>query len=308
MRIGVIGGSGFIGSHVVDKLLDAGHEVTVFDIMQPHRNDVRQIQIDILSPSRTVIALAGKYDVIYHLAAVANVNDVFRNPAESIEVNVQGTTNVVEAVRRNGIPRLIFASTIWVYNLSNLTEVDEDTPLKIGDADHVYTASKVAGELVLTSYAKLYGVKTTILRYGIPYGPRARSATLLALFVNKALSGEKLTIDGDGSQTRNFIYVEDLAAGNVAALSSVAINQTYNLEGPRPISVLEVAETVRELVGYRAGHHVEIENTPARPGDYKPKIISSKKALAELSWRPEIDFSEGARNYFKWLLGKNDNV
>lgn len=246
MNIGVIGGSGFIGSHVVDKLIEAGHEVIVFDIMKPQRNDVRHTYIDITNLSKTTVALTGNYDAVYLLAAMADVNDVYKNPVEAAEVNVMAVANVLEAARRNEIGQTILASTVWVYEMACETNVAEDTPLLPDRVNHVYTASKLAAELYCHSYHKLYDQQFTILRYGIPYGPRARDGTVIATFVKKALNGEPLTIMGDGSQYRNFIYVEDLAMGNVAALQDIAKNQTYDLEGMRPVTIKEVAENSRE--------------------------------------------------------------
>jgi UDP-glucose 4-epimerase len=298
MNVGVIGGSGFIGSHVVDKLIEQGHEVTVFDIMRPHRNDVRHLYIDITDLSKTTVALAGDYDAIYLLAAMADVNDVYENPVEAGEVNILGVANVLEAARRNEIDRVILASTIWVYGLSLEREVDESTPLHIEKADHVYTSSKIAAELYCQSYKRLYNQNFTILRYGIPYGPRARGGTVVAIFVKKALNGESLTIFGDGTQYRNFIYVEDLAEGNVAALEGAAENQTYNLEGKRPITVKEVAETVKKLIG-----DVEIEYKEERPGDFEGKRVSAEKAKRELGWEPKVDFEDGVRRYIEWYGG-----
>ena len=295
MNIGVIGGSGFIGSHVVDKLIEQGHEVTVFDIMKPHRPDVRHLYIDITDLSKTSIALTGDYDAVYLLAAMADVNDVYRNPVEAGEVNILGVANVLEAARRNEIDRIILASTVWVYGLSLEREVVESTPLHIERADHVYTSSKIAAELYCHSYQKLYGQNFTILRYGIPYGPRARGGTVIAIFVRKALNDEPLTIFGDGSQYRNFIYVEDLAEGNVAALEDIAKNQTYNLEGMGPITVKEVAETVKNLIG-----DVEIEYKEERLGDFEGKIVSAEKAKRELGWEPKVDFEEGVQRYIEW--------
>jgi UDP-glucose 4-epimerase len=295
MNVGVIGGSGFIGSHVVDKLIEDGHEVTVFDIMKPHRNDVRHLYIDITELSKTAVALTGDYDAIYLLAAMADVNDVYKNPVEAGEVNILGVANVLEAARRNEIDRVILASTVWVYGLSSEREVDEGTPLHIEKADHIYTSSKIAAELYCHSYQRLYGQNFTILRYGIPYGPRARGGTVAAIFVRKALNGEPLTIFGDGSQYRNFIYVEDLAEGNVAALKDNAKNKTYNLEGMRPITVKEVAETVKKLIG-----NVEIEYKEGRPGDFEGKIVSAENAKIELGWEPKVDFDEGVRRYIEW--------
>ena len=296
MRIGVIGGAGFSGSHVVDKLLDAGHDVTVFDIMRPHRPDVRHVVADILDASRTTVALAGRYDALYLLAAISDVNDVFHIPVESAQVNIMAVGHVLEAARRTGAGRVILASTTWVYALADPEEVDEDTPLRLNRVNHVYTASKLSAEMLCHSYHTLYGVDTTILRYGIPYGPRARLGTVLASFVALAMQGRPIVIQGDGTQWRSLVAVEDLALGNVAALQEAARNQTYNLEGPERVEVRRVAEKVRQFFP-----EVEIQHTEKRPGDLRPKVVSSRKAFAELGWKPEIMFEEGAERYIKWV-------
>ena len=295
MNIGVIGGSGFIGSHVVDKLLEHGHQVTVFDMMGPHKPDVRHIYLDITDLSKSCVAVAGDYDAIYLLAAISNVNDVYKNPVEAGQVNIMAVANILEASRRAGIRRVILASTVWVYEMADTEEVDEDTLLDISEIKHVYTASKVAAELYCHAYEKLYGQNFTILRYGIPYGPRARGGTVVANFVQRALNGEPLSILGDGSQYRNFIYVEDIAEGNVAALNEKATNQIYNLEGLRPITIKEIAETVKKLLG-----DITIEYKEARPGDYSGAKVSATKAKRELGWEPKIDFEEGMRRYIEW--------
>lgn len=301
MNIGVVGGSGFIGSHMVDKLLEHNHDITVFDIKKPHRADVTHIYIDITDLSNTTVALTGDYEVLYVLSAVADVNDVYRNPVEATEVNIVGIVNILETARRNNIGRVILAGTTWVYQLSSETE--EGSPFYVARANHLYTSQKLAAELICHSYQKMYGQNFTILRYGIPYGPRARGGTVLANFVKKAFNGEPLTVLGDGMQYRNFIYVEDLAEGNVAALKDIAINQTYNLEGMRPVTVKEVAETVQKLVG-----NVKIEYKEARTGDFLGSSAASEKASRELGWEPKIDFEEGVRRYIEWYKEKGGSL
>ena len=296
MRVGVIGGAGFIGSHVVDKLLEAGHDVTVFDIMRPHRPDVRHVVADILDASRTTVALAGRYDALYLLAAVSDVNDVFHIPVESAQVNIMAVAHVLEAARRTGAGRVILASTTWVYALAEPDEVDEETPLHPDRINHLYTASKLSAEMLCHAYHTLYGVDMTILRYGIPYGPRARLGTVLATFVSNALKGQPITIQGDGRQWRSLIAVEDLAVGNVAALQNAAKNQTYNLDGPERVEIRRVAEKVRQFFP-----EVEVQHTEGRRGDLPPKVVSSQKAFAHLGWKPQIGFEEGAERYVKWV-------
>ncbi|HHL40445.1 MAG TPA: NAD-dependent epimerase/dehydratase family protein [Deltaproteobacteria bacterium] len=293
MKVLVTGGSGFIGSHVVDKLRDKGVGVRVFDgVLPTFRDDIEFYQGSLLDTTALSFAMHG-IDAVMHLAAVADVKNVFEDPHYSESINVRGTINVLDAARRASIERVIYGSTTWVYSDADATEVDETTPLHA--PSHLYTATKLAGEYYCQSYSKLYGLDVTILRYGIPYGPRARDGAVIPIFVKKALSGEPLTIAGDGSQFRKFIYVEDLAEGHVLALQSVAKNRIYNLDGDEKITIKQIAETIKKIVG-----DVKIEYTPARPGDFSGKEVSSERAHRELNWRPKVSFEEGVRRYIDW--------
>ena len=294
-RVLVTGGAGFIGSHVVDALRAAGHEAVIFDRRPSPHHPARQVpwvRGDILDAAALRRAAAG-CDAIWHLAAAADVNEVLADPARAEELNARGTLNVLEAARAAGVPRVLYASTIWVYSEVERGPVDEDTPLP--PPRHVYTATKLAGELYCRAYEDLYGLPCTILRFGIPYGPRARSAGVVAAFVRRALDGEALTIQGDGRQHRRFVYVEDLAEGAVRALAPCAAGRTYNLVGDADVSVLEIAETVREVVGA-----VEIVREPARAGDFGGVEVSGSRAAAELGWRPRTPLREGVRRCVEW--------
>lgn len=294
MKVLVTGGSGFIGSHVVDKLRDKGVEVRVFDMVMPnYRKDIEFYKGSLLSFDEMRMALNG-VEAVFHLGAVADVKDVFQEPHYSEAINVRGTINVLEAARLNGsIKRVIYGSTTWVYSEANEQEVDENTP--INPPSHLYTATKLAGEFYCHAYSKLYNLDTTILRYGIPYGPRARDGAVIPTFVKKALRGEPLTIAGDGSQFRKFVYVEDLAKGNVSALKSIAKNKIYNLDGNERISIKRIAETIQKILG-----NVKIEYIPARPGDFSGKEVMSVRAKEELGWEPETSFEEGLKRYIDW--------
>ena len=294
MKALVTGGAGFIGSHVVDKLRDKGIEVRVYDMVMPtYREDIEYYQGSLLELDTLRMALNG-IDVVFHLGAVADVKDVFEEPHYSESINVRGTINVLEAARRSGqIKRVIYASTTWVYSDCADDFVDETTPLPA--PSHLYTATKLAGEYYCLAYSKLYDLGITILRYGIPYGPRARGAAVIPIFVAKALRSEPLTIAGDGSQFRKFIYVEDLAEGNVLALKSIAKNKIYNLDGKERVTIKQIAETVQKLLG-----DVRIESVPARPGDFSGKEASSELAKKELGWEPRVSFEEGVRRYIEW--------
>src|SRR3989338_6906141 len=293
MKVLVTGGSGFIGSHVVDKLRDNGIEVRVYDgVMPSFRKDIEFYQGSILDMSALGLALNG-IDVIFHLAAIADVKDVYNDPYYSESINVRGTINVLEAARKSNVKRVIYGSTTWVYSETDQNNVNEMSSLHA--PTHFYTATKLAAEYYCQSYSKLYGLEATILRYGIPYGPRAREGAVVPIFVKKALNGEALTIAGDGSQVRKFIYVEDLAEGNVLALRSVAKNKIYNLDGREKVTIKQIAETIQRVVG-----NVRIEYIPARPGDFSGKEVSSERAKSELGWEPRVDFEEGVRRYVDW--------
>ena len=296
MRILVTGGAGFIGSHVVDALEGAGHEPVLFDVIpSPHHapGEVETVIGDVLDVDALERGMRG-CDAVAHLAAAADVDEVTKNPARSEELNTRGTLNVLEAARASGVQRVLYASTIWVYGASEGDgAIDEDAAL--GSPDHLYTATKLAGEMYCRSYGSLYGLDCTILRFGIPYGPRARPAAVVPAFVGRALAGEALTIAGTGEQCRRFVYVEDLAAGVVAALRPEAANRVYNLVGDEDVSIKRIAETVSEIVG-----DTEVRHVPARAGDFKGVEISGARAERELQWRARTPFDEGVRSYVDW--------
>lgn len=297
-KVAVTGGSGFIGSHVVDALVGAGHSVTVIDHrVRPHRNDVSFEDIDLMDFSSVLSATKGA-EHIFHLAAVSNVNTAHKYPVYTTALNVMGTTHVLEAARINGAGRVHLASTVWVYNgIADDKPADETVPFYLNGAGHIYTSSKIASEMVCHNYHQLYGVPITILRYGIPYGPRMREELLIPIFLKKALKGDSLTVAGKGDQFRKFIYVEDLAAGHLLAMGDKAANETYNLEGTEKVTVLEVAQGIRNLVG----EHVKIEFTPERPGDFAGKEVLAEKARKELGWEPVVGFNDGLEKTVAWF-------
>ena len=301
MKFAVTGGSGFIGSHVVDHLIAAGHEVVVIDHrVKPHRADVQFEDVDISNLSAVIQASKG-CDHVFHLAAVSNVNYAYKYPVYTVELNITGTTNLLEAARLNGIRRVFFASTVWVYTGTRGNGVlTEDEPFYLPEAGHIYTTSKIASEMIVHNYWQLYKQPFTILRYGIPYGPRMREELVIPILIRKALQGEPITIHGDGSQYRNYVYIDDLAVAHVLALGDRAENQVYNLEGSQKITLRTVAETINKLFG----GNLRINYVPARPGDYSGKEVSAEKAREELGWEPKIDFEEGMRRTIEWFTEK----
>ena len=297
MKIAVTGGAGFIGSHVVDALLARGHDVRLVD-RHPSRHHPPGrppvVLTDLREPGAVRHALTG-CEVAIHLAAAADVGQVVADPRTSEEVNARGTLNVLEAARGAGVRRVIYASTIWVYGEQADGTADEET--FVGIPRHFYTATKLAGEMYVRSLSELYGFEHTILRFGIPYGPRAREAAVLPTFVRRAYDGQPITIAGGGGQSRRFVYVEDLADGVARALDPAAADRTYNLVSEEDVTVLQVAELVRELV-----RPVDIVHVAGRAADFHGARVSGARAARELGWRARTPFREGARRYVEWFV------
>jgi len=218
-------------------------------------------------------------EYVYHIAALSNINKVVENPLKAVDLNIMSTAKVLEAARNSKVRRVIFASSYFVDS----------------GKGHLYTTTKAASEMLCKDYYNLYGLPFTILRYGTAYGPRSRGEDVISIAVRKALSRQPFVIHGDGNQSRNFIYVEDLAEGSVAVLRDNAENKTYNLEGLQQITVKKVAEMVKKLVG-----DIKIEYKEARPEEYIGKIASNDEIRRDLGWRPKIDFEEGVKRYIKW--------
>jgi UDP-glucose 4-epimerase len=214
-----------------------------------------------------------------------------------VRLNVEGVGRVLESARRQGCGRVVLASTVWVYGATaGSGERTEDALVDLRKAGHLYVSTKLAAEMLMHSYQQMFGQEFTILRYGIPYGPRMRDALVVAKFVRAAQAGQPITIAGTGDQHRNFVYVEDLAEAHVLALAPAAANQTLALEGDTPVSVNEIAETVQHLVS-----PVPIDHIPGRPADYDGMNISNRLAKELLNWSPTTPLAEGIRRYLAWL-------
>jgi UDP-glucose 4-epimerase len=296
MRVAVTGGGGFIGSHVVDHLLRAGHEVLVIDAEPRWRNpEASYLAADIFDPGLDE-ALADR-EAVFHLAGASDVNDVAADPVWAVRLNVEGTARILDAARRHGVGRVVLASTVWVYGATvGDGERTEGAWVDLRSAGHVYVSTKLAAELLVHSYREMYGQSFTILRYGIPYGPRMRENLVIARFVRAARDGTAITIAGTGKQQRNYVYVEDLADAHVRALSPAAADQTIALEGAVPVSVREIADTVCALV-----RPVRLEHIPERTADYQGMSISADLARELLGWSAATPFADGVRKYLAWL-------
>ena len=299
--VAVIGGGGFIGSHVVDHLAAAGHRVRVVDPAPRWRNPAAHYLVADLFDDEALDAALDGCAAVFHLAGASDVNQVAADPVAAVRLNVEGTARVLAAAARQQCGRVLLASTVWVYGATvgedeRGTERMEDAPVDLARAGHVYISTKLAAELLMHSYRQMYGQHFTILRYGIPYGPRMRENLVLARFVRAALDGRPITIAGTGEQQRNYVYVEDLAQAHVRALVPGAADQVLALEGDTSVSVREIADTVTALIA-----PVPVVHGPARLADYEGVSVSNRRAKEVLGWSPHTSFAVGVRRYVDWL-------
>jgi UDP-glucose 4-epimerase len=296
VRTAVTGGCGFIGSHVVDHLVAAGHDVIVVEKQKRWLNpDASYVIADIFDETMLRDALKG-CDAVFHLAGVADVNEVAADPVSAVRLDVEGAARVLDAARRRRCGRVVLSSTVWVYGATAGTgERTEDAPVDLARSGHLYVSTKLAAEMVMRSYLEMYDQEFTILRLGVPYGPRMREVLVIAKFVQAAQDGEPIMIAGTGEQQRNLVYVEDLADAHVRALTPAAVNQTIALEGDTSVSVNEIAEAVQHLV-----RQVPIRHTDGRAADYEGVSNSNQRAKDLLNWSPSTPLTEGIRRYLAW--------
>lgn len=305
MKVLVTGGAGFIGSWTAEALVRAGHEVIVLDDLSTGdlRNlssvaeSVRFLKGDV-TDARTVAELIREErpEAIIHLAAIVSVDEVAEDPVRGFEVNVQGTLNLLEAARRYGVRELIYASSAAVYGDPVGLPVREDHPTR---PKNVYGATKLAGEALVSAYMGNYGVPTAVLRYFNVYGPRMRAGPysgVIRKFIEAVLAGEPITIFGDGEQTRDFVYVEDVALANLAALESGA-RGVYNIGSGRPTKVRDLAALVMKVLG----REVPVRHAPPRPGDIRHSYADISRAVEEMGWSPRTGLEEGLRKTAEYI-------
>ena len=300
MKIIVTGGSGFIGSHVVDVLIEGGHEVLIYDLISPvYGQKCGYAQGDVNDYKKLINSSSG-FDAIYHMAAEANVNIFYEKPVISNYNTSNSTISVLECAKENNIGRVLLSSTEWIYGSvesNDNMQITEETNYA-QNPDHLYTSSKIAAELFCKNYSNLYGVSYTIMRYGIPFGEHARVETVTPIFINKILTGGEITIHGNGSQTRQFIYVRDLAEGNAACLKPEGKNQVFNINGREVITILDIVRILEEIIGKKA----KVKFIENRKGNYKGRFISSEKAERLLGWKPKFTYREAMEKYVKGIL------
>jgi UDP-glucose 4-epimerase len=291
MKILVTGGCGFIGSHLVDALVDLYHEVIVVDDCSANNekfyfNDKAIYHKFSICELDKLIEVSKNCDFCFHLAAESRLQDSINNPKRAVDVNVGGTLNILECCKQNKIDGLVFSSTSSIYGLTEKLPITEDIT---ENCLNPYASTKYAAELLIKNYNLLYGIKAAILRYFNVFGERAPTkgqyALVTGIFLRQKQNNEPLTIVGDGSQQRDFIYVKDIVAANILCMeqwksnSSLHSAQVYNIGYGSTVSVLELAKKIDNNIVY----------IPERKGEATNNLSSYKKFSKITGWTPKIN-------------------
>ena len=287
----VTGGAGFIGSHIVEKLLQLEHMVVVIDNEYSDndnfhwRKDTLNVNLDITDYKGLKKAFTGA-DYVFHLAAEARIGPAIENPVNALNINTIGTCNVLQCAREVGVKKVLYSSTSSGYGLNEAPNIETQPD----DCLNPYSVSKIAGEKLCKMYTDLYGLKTIAFRYFNVFGERAprkgQYAPVTGIFLRQKAAGEPLTIVGDGEQRRDYIYVKDVANANImAAISNPdddAYGQVYNVGSGKNYSVNEIASFISD----------DTINIPPRIGEARNSLANIDKIQKTFAWRPEVDVEQ----------------
>ena len=305
----VTGGAGFIGSHVADAYLERGWSVTVLDDLSSGRREnvpdaADFVECGVNDPEARELLRDGDFDVLNHHAAQMDVRVSVSDPLLDERVNIAGLLNLLEGARGGGVRRVVFASSGGVVYGEGDALPHPEEALKLPVSP--YGVSKLASEYYLAMYAQLHGLEVVLLRYANVYGPRQNphgEAGVVAIFCDKILKKESLTIFGDGLQTRDYVYVEDVARANVAAAecevgSFASIDDlAFNVGTGIETSVNDLARTLLTVVGA----DLQIERAPARAGELARSAVNPAKLARQQAWTPQVDLTEGLERTYHWI-------
>jgi UDP-glucuronate 4-epimerase len=312
MRILVTGGAGFIGSHLVEKLLTSGHDVAILDDFndfydpQIKRENVAAVSKNVaihhvdLRDSAAVRTLfhQKKFEAIAHLAARAGIRPSILHPQLYYDTNVNGTLHLLDAARMTGVERFIFASSSSVYGISKTVPFSEDQHLT--QTISPYAATKIAGEFLCSTFSHLYQMRVVALRYFTVYGPRQRPDLAIHQFTRKIYAGQPIDQFGDGSTRRDYTYIDDVIQGTVAALQySGPLFDIFNLGESETIQLKDLIAAIENALGKKA----KINQLPEQPGDVPLTCADISKARKLLGYNPSTRLSDGLPRFIDWFLG-----
>lgn len=301
MKILITGGAGFQGTHLVDKLHSLGHEVAVLNTPTPQAFENQKylagkaaiIWGSITDPEVTTKAMRGK-DVVFNLGARINVDESIQDPYGTMDVNVRGTMNVLEAARKFGT-RVIHTSTCEVYGKPETVPIKENAELR---PHSPYAATKAAADRLCYAYFQTYKVPVTILRFFNVYGERQKEANfgaVIPIFVGRAMRGEPIKVFGTGMQTRDYIHINDVTSGYEAVLNHPELaGEVVNFGTGKGVTIKHIAEQVAKNFG------ATVQYVEARPGEASEMIADSTKAKQLFGWEPKVSFDQGLEQYIAW--------
>jgi len=311
LKVMVTGGAGFIGSHLVDELLRKECRVLTYDNFDPfymgkernlehhsENSNFKLLRGDILDYDGLAGAMKG-VDVVFHLAAQPGVRYSIQKPRKVQEVNVTGTLNVLSAALANQVKKVVYASSSSVYGVSKYLPFDEKHPT---NPNSPYAASKVAAETFCRVFHDVYGLNVVVLRYFSVYGPRQRPDQVIRIFVNKVLTGNAVEFYGDGEQTRDFTYVDDVVRATVRAAEVEEVNGiAINIGSGRRISINNLLKEITRLIGKE---EIAIVNRAIVVGDFPHTLADIGLARKLLDYRPRVDLEKGLVNFIEWYRGR----
>jgi UDP-glucose 4-epimerase len=303
MKVMVTGGAGFIGSHVVDLLTQFGHETLVVDNLLSGKREfvspkARFFEVDITSPQITKVFEVEKPDVVIHLAAQVDVAHSIKDPVGDAHQNILGTIRLLECCHRFNVKKFIFSSSCAVYGEKDDCSIKETFPIQ---PQSFYGISKYTSEMYIQIFNTLHNIPFTILRYANVYGPRQTSkgeGGVISIFFKKVLNSETPFIFGDGEQTRDFVYVKDVALANVLSIEK-GTNEIFNIGCNSKTSINELYQMITSLASINIPSHP----MPARKGDIRYSRLDHTKAAKLLCWNPVYDLQAGLDETLKFYKG-----
>jgi UDP-glucose 4-epimerase len=284
VKILITGGKGFIGRHLVARLTSMGLDTESFDIVDGD---------DLKCLNQLRKKIHGKA-VVFHLAAVADLNWARKFPLKTMDINLQGTWNVAQACVESGAG-LYFTSTMCVYGNQKVHPSTEET---LPSPSEIYACSKLAGESIVTGFHHTYGLQYNIMRFATIYGEGTRPALATHIFLGQAMRGEPITIHGDGTQTRTLTHVDDLIDAILALYQSGKMNDVWNMSTTEEVSVLQMAQDAKRLTRSKS----PVVFIPQRVGQTHKESISADKMLRETGWQAKISWNDGIERMYKWFV------
>ena len=311
MKILITGAAGFIGSHLSENLLSEGHQIIGFDNFDPfYDRSIKERNLEKSFSNGLFTFVEGdlndsgdmkdlfegqQFDVVVHLAAKAGVRPSIDHPLEYTRVNVNGTQNILEMMKNEGIERLVFASSSSVYGNRKVVPYEES--MSVNNPISPYAATKVAAEILCYTYWQLFGISVTCLRFFTVYGPRQRPEMAIAKFIRKAYNDEPISVFGDGTSSRDFTYIDDIIQGVVSAVHKDLGYEIINLGESETIELNSLIAVIEELTG----KEVIKEYLDMQPGDVLTTYADISKAKKLLNYNPTTNIEEGISKYIDWL-------